>query len=323
MTATIYQSSQLVDVATQTDAHSFTFTRIRTQEFKLVGSPQVSKTMTDGTLDGIPCITGGITALVASVGCTLRGRTANDFPWKTMLRELTQLGCCLINYPEDTLMPGEIQPSLSRTKGIHGLTMPHRANLIIALKTGTLTIRAVTDDAAHMRLMMSKDPVIIREAPSHHSPHSCGRRPRRLPSPPSPSPTGSSTPRPSAPPTGPPTGPSGPPTEPSGPSTGPSGPPTRRYVQVYVEISCPPPRPASRAVRQAIPPSTSQDHSPWQASRAMPPAITPTRDLIPPITSVARVASSSEYVDDDANDEIDSSESDNRPVKRLRWYSSK
>ncbi|KAG1776047.1 hypothetical protein EV702DRAFT_931908, partial [Suillus placidus] len=89
---------------------------------------------------------------------------------------LARLGCCLVNYPEDTLMPGEIQPSLSRTKGVHGLTMPHHANLIIALKTGTLTIRAVTDDAARMCLIMSKDPVIIGEAPSHCSPHSRGRR---------------------------------------------------------------------------------------------------------------------------------------------------
>lgn len=171
-----------------------------------------------------------------------------------------------------------------------------------------------------MRLLTSKDPVIIGEAPSHRSPHSRGRRafadgdidrkgPRRLPTPPSPSPTGSPTPRPSAPPTG--------------PSTGPSGPPTRRRVQVYVQISRPPPRPASRAVHQAIPPSISQDRSPRRASRATLLAITPTRDLIPPITSVTRVASSSEYVDDDANDEIDSSESDNRPFKRLRRYSGK
>ncbi|KAG1779250.1 hypothetical protein EV702DRAFT_932862, partial [Suillus placidus] len=89
---------------------------------------------------------------------------------------LARLGCCLVNYPEDTLMPGKIQPSLSRTKGVHGLTMPHRANLIIALKTGTLNIRAVTDDAARMRLITSKDPVIIGEAPSHRSPHFRGRR---------------------------------------------------------------------------------------------------------------------------------------------------
>ncbi|KAG1857402.1 hypothetical protein DFJ58DRAFT_659166, partial [Suillus subalutaceus] len=108
---------------------------------------------------------------------------------------LAQLGCCLVNYPDETLMPGETRPTLTRTKGIHDLTLRHRANLVNALKTGALTIRAVTSDAGRTRLTMSKDPIIIGEAPSHHSIHSRGRRAfaddnidrkglHRLPSPP-------------------------------------------------------------------------------------------------------------------------------------------
>ncbi|KAG2096050.1 uncharacterized protein F5147DRAFT_778412 [Suillus discolor] len=120
--------------------------------------PGVSSLQVDAgwkTLDGIPCIMGGLTALVASVSGTLRGRTQNDFPWKTLPKELARLGCCLVNYPNKTLMPGETRPTLSRSKGIHDLTLPHRINLVNALKMGTLTIRAVTNDAARTRLTMS------------------------------------------------------------------------------------------------------------------------------------------------------------------------
>ncbi|KAG1864625.1 hypothetical protein C8R48DRAFT_588982, partial [Suillus tomentosus] len=53
---------------------------------------------------------------------------------------LARLGYFLIDYPDETLMPGEIRPSLTRSKGIHDLTIPHRDNLVNALKSGTLTI---------------------------------------------------------------------------------------------------------------------------------------------------------------------------------------
>ncbi|KAG1897301.1 uncharacterized protein F5891DRAFT_930541, partial [Suillus fuscotomentosus] len=148
---------------------------------------------------------------------------------------LARLGCCLVNYPEETLMPGETRPTLNRSKGIHDLTFRHRDNLVNALKTGTLTIRAITSDVARARLITSKDPIIIGEAPSHRSIHSRGRRmfadgdidrkgPRRLPSPPATPSTHSATPS----------------THPATPATAPphsATPATRRRVQVFVEIS--------------------------------------------------------------------------------------
>ncbi|KAG2092830.1 uncharacterized protein F5147DRAFT_551765, partial [Suillus discolor] len=79
------------------------------------------------------------------------------------------------NYPDETLMPGKLCPSLSRTKGIHDLSHQHRANLINHLKAGTLTIRAVVSNAARIRLTTSKDPVIIGDAPSACSMHSHGQ----------------------------------------------------------------------------------------------------------------------------------------------------
>ncbi|KAG1837515.1 hypothetical protein DFJ58DRAFT_668888 [Suillus subalutaceus] len=129
---------------------------------------------------------GGITALVGKAYClpflipiltlfqhlfggTLRGRTSNDFPWKTLPKELARLGCRLVNYPDDTLMPGKIRPTLIWSKGIHDLTLPHRVNLVNALKMGTFTIQAMTNDTARKRLTMSWDPVIIAEAPSYRS----------------------------------------------------------------------------------------------------------------------------------------------------------
>jgi hypothetical protein len=176
------------------------------------------------------------------------------------------------------LIPGELRPSLSRTKGIHDLSHHHRVNLINHLKAGILTIRAVKSDAARTRLTTSKDPVIIGEAPLARSLHSHGRRAfadgridrKGLPhlSLPSSSPT------------------------------------SHRRTQVIVEITRPPPRPASRAV-----PKPSAVHI---------------SDLIPHIASVKGRPSNSE--DDDttgsANDEDESelqfSDSESRPTKRLR-----
>ncbi|KAG1748022.1 hypothetical protein EDD22DRAFT_958179 [Suillus occidentalis] len=146
MTAIISQSSHFVDVGTQTDMHFCTISHL----LELVGKPVlteedpgVSSLQVDTgwkSLNGIPCIMGGITALVASVGGTLHGRTSHNFPWKTLPKELAWLGCHLINYSDDTLMPGKTQPTLIRSKGIHDLTLPHRVNLVNALKMGTLTI---------------------------------------------------------------------------------------------------------------------------------------------------------------------------------------
>ncbi|KAG2123258.1 hypothetical protein DEU56DRAFT_917566 [Suillus clintonianus] len=92
------------------------------------------------SLEGIPCIMGGIRALVASLGGELRGRTGADFPWKSLPKELARLGYVLVNYPDETLMPGELRSTFCRTKGIHDLNQHHRANIINHLKTGTLTI---------------------------------------------------------------------------------------------------------------------------------------------------------------------------------------
>ncbi|KAG1800606.1 uncharacterized protein BJ212DRAFT_1487940 [Suillus subaureus] len=173
-------------------------------------------------LNGIPCIMGGMRALTASLGGMLHGCTSADFPWKTLPKELAHLGYVLTNYPDDTLIPGELHPSLSRTKGIHDLSHHHRVNLVNHLKAGTLTIQAVKSDAARTHLTTSKDPIIIREAPSACSLHSHGQHafadgqidrkglPRlSLPS---------------------------------------SLPTSCRHTQVIVEITRPPPRPASQAV---------------------------------------------------------------------------
>ncbi|KAG1858749.1 hypothetical protein DFJ58DRAFT_726535 [Suillus subalutaceus] len=181
-------SLHLVDAATQMDMHSFTISQIlidaavSTEDLggEDLGVSEVTTGLQvdDGwkVLDGIPCIMGGLTALVASVGGTLRGRAPNNFPWRTLPKELARLGYFLVDYPNETLMPGEIRPSLTRSKGIHDLTIPHCDNLVNALKSGTLTIQAVTSDAARTRLVMLKDPIIIGEAPTHRSIHSHRQR---------------------------------------------------------------------------------------------------------------------------------------------------
>ncbi|KAG2056659.1 hypothetical protein BDR06DRAFT_1019544 [Suillus hirtellus] len=186
MAATTSTSSYLVDVAMLTDSQSFLVTHIMVDKAVLTEDAELSEgsQVTEGSqvsegwksLDGIPCIMGGIQALVASLGGTLHGQTSRDFPWKTLPKELARLGYVLVNYPDKTLMPGELQPTLSRTKGIHDLPQQHRISLINCLKEGTLTIQAVTNDAAHLRLTTSKDPVVIGDVPSACSMHSCGQR---------------------------------------------------------------------------------------------------------------------------------------------------
>ncbi|KAG1888273.1 hypothetical protein F4604DRAFT_1548234, partial [Suillus subluteus] len=85
-------------------------------------------------------------------------------------------GCILSNYPDNILMPGEKRDTLTRSKGIHDLTLRERGVLANALKDNSLTLHHVADNDARQRLLSSRDPVIYREAPSAESPHSCGRR---------------------------------------------------------------------------------------------------------------------------------------------------
>ncbi|KAG1743327.1 uncharacterized protein EDB91DRAFT_1247408 [Suillus paluster] len=238
MTTTTSRSTHLVDAAMVTDSHSFIITRtlvdaaVSTEEVEV---SEATERYQAGdrwkTLDAIPCIKGGITALVASLGGTLHAPTHTGFPWMTLPKELARLGYVLVNYPDETLVPGEKRPTLSRSKGICDMTVHHRHSLINALKTGTLTIQEVTSGAARTRLTTSNDPVIIGEAPPPRSVHSRGRRvfangridrkglPRVVLPPALPTP--------------------------------------RRPIQVSVEITQPPPSLASRAVHKASQPSAT------------------------------------------------------------------
>ncbi|KAG1719197.1 uncharacterized protein EDB91DRAFT_1257842 [Suillus paluster] len=80
-------------------------------------------------LDGIPCIIGGLIALLG----TLEGRGGN-FPWKTLPTVLARRGCILQNYPENILMPGEKRPTLAKSKGISDLSLDEWRVLADALK---------------------------------------------------------------------------------------------------------------------------------------------------------------------------------------------
>ncbi|KAG1886295.1 hypothetical protein F4604DRAFT_1918025 [Suillus subluteus] len=234
MALTTSKSLHLVDAATQTDSQSFTITHTLMDAAVSTEDLGVSEVTTglqvdEGwkTLDGIHCIMRGITALVASIGGTLCRGTQTDFPWKTLPNKLARFG---------------------RTKGIHNLTLPHPVSLVNALKTGTLTIRAVTSDTAHTRLITSQDPIIIGEAPSHNSIHSHGRHAF----------ANGAIDRIGLPHL----------------AMLPLTPPTRRHVQVFVEISCPPPRPASR-VHKAVPPSVEISHPPPQPASRVHKALLP------------------------------------------------
>ncbi|KAG2054504.1 hypothetical protein BDR06DRAFT_1007679 [Suillus hirtellus] len=301
-------SSHLVDAATQTDAHSFTISQIlidaavSTEDLGVGEDLGVSEVTTglqvdEGwkALDRIPCIMGGLTALVASVGGTLCGRAQNNFPWRTLPKELARLGYFLINYPNETLMPGEIRPSLTRSKGIHDLTIPHRDNLVNAL-----------NDTARTRLIMSKDPIIIGEAPTHRSFHSHGQRAF----------TNGDFDQ------------NGPPCLAAFPTI----PLTCRRVEVFVEISRLPPRPASRAISCPPPWPASGAISrppPWPVSRVVQStrhsSLTHANDLIPPITAVEQSVLSSEYADDtddestSPDEQVHFRKSGRRPVKHPRY----
>ncbi|KAG1850442.1 hypothetical protein F4604DRAFT_1934459 [Suillus subluteus] len=110
-------------------------------------------------LDGIPCIIGGLTALLG----TLEGRGGN-FPWKTLPTILAHRGCILENYPDKILLPSERHLTLAKSKGIHNLTMYERFKLADALKKNALTVKSVATDA-RKGLTASRVPVIIGEAP--------------------------------------------------------------------------------------------------------------------------------------------------------------
>ncbi|KAG1903007.1 uncharacterized protein F5891DRAFT_1185655 [Suillus fuscotomentosus] len=121
-------------------------------------------------LEGIPCIVGGLTALLG----TLEGRGGN-FPWKTLPTVLACRGCILEKYPEDILMPGERRSTLAKSKGIHDLTIHERFKLADALKNDALTCKSVATDALKS-LTASRVPVIVGEAPIAKSLHTRGRR---------------------------------------------------------------------------------------------------------------------------------------------------
>ncbi|KAG1837401.1 hypothetical protein C8R48DRAFT_782721 [Suillus tomentosus] len=102
-------------------------------------------------LEGIPCIVGGLTALLARRGCILE------------------------NYPEDILMPSERRSTLAKSKGIHDLTIHERFKLADALKNDALTCKSAATDALKS-LTASRVPVIVGEAPIAKSLHTRGRR---------------------------------------------------------------------------------------------------------------------------------------------------
>ncbi|KAG0694538.1 hypothetical protein DFH29DRAFT_767301, partial [Suillus ampliporus] len=89
---------------------------------------------------------------------------------------LAQRGCIIHNYPENVLMPGERRVTLAKSKGIHDLTLSSRAVLTDALKNNSLTVQHTTTESTCQRLLASREPIILGEAPAPESPHTHGRR---------------------------------------------------------------------------------------------------------------------------------------------------
>ncbi|KAG1721681.1 hypothetical protein EDD22DRAFT_752038, partial [Suillus occidentalis] len=89
---------------------------------------------------------------------------------------LGQRGHVLQQYPEDVLMPGEKRATLAKSKGIHDLSIRERRILADALKSNLLTVKSITGKDARAKLMSSRSPVIIGEAPAPDSKHIRGRR---------------------------------------------------------------------------------------------------------------------------------------------------
>ncbi|KAG1904168.1 uncharacterized protein F5891DRAFT_977058 [Suillus fuscotomentosus] len=139
MAATTGTSSYLVDVATLTDSQSFLVTRIMVDKAVSTEDTELSEgsQVTKGSQHHL-------------VGHCMGGQVAT--------------------------FPGKHSQKNSLALGIHDLPQQHRISLVNCLKEGTLTIRAVTNDAAHLRLTTSKDPVVIGDVPSACSMHSRGRR---------------------------------------------------------------------------------------------------------------------------------------------------
>ncbi|KAG2048874.1 hypothetical protein BDR06DRAFT_975714 [Suillus hirtellus] len=91
------------------------------------------------------------------------------FPWKLLPRELAHHGYILQHYPANILMPGEKCDTLTRSKGIHDLSLCEHQVFSNALKNNSLTIKTITRQHALVHLMASNSPVIIEEAPASHS----------------------------------------------------------------------------------------------------------------------------------------------------------
>ncbi|KAG2336748.1 hypothetical protein BDR05DRAFT_896324 [Suillus weaverae] len=103
-------------------------------------------------------------------------RRGGNFAWKTLPALLAKRGYVIHNYPEHTLMPGEKRTTLVQSKGIHDLLLRERDVLANALKDNSLTIQHITADDACRRLLCSRDPVIIGEAPGSELCYSHDRR---------------------------------------------------------------------------------------------------------------------------------------------------
>ncbi|KAG1856732.1 hypothetical protein F4604DRAFT_1931721 [Suillus subluteus] len=121
-------------------------------------------------LSGIPCIIGGLNALLGM----LDGR-GGTFPWKTLPAVLARRGCTLHHYPENVLMPGEKRPSLVRSKGINDLTICEWDLLANALRLNLITIQHVANNDTRRKIQASRKPIIFGEAPEYDSQNLRGR----------------------------------------------------------------------------------------------------------------------------------------------------
>jgi hypothetical protein len=98
------------------------------------------------------------------------------FPWKRLPAELAKCGYVLQHYPENVLMPGERRATLAKSKGIHDLTLHECQIFADALKNNLLTVKTITGKDARAKLVASRRPVIVGEAPTPDSNNRRGRR---------------------------------------------------------------------------------------------------------------------------------------------------
>ncbi|KAG1896265.1 uncharacterized protein F5891DRAFT_934019, partial [Suillus fuscotomentosus] len=82
---------------------------------------------------------------------------------------LAKRGYVLQHYPENVLMPGERRATLAKSKGIHDLTLRERQIFADALKNNLLTVKTITGKDARAKLVASRRPVIVGEAPAPDS----------------------------------------------------------------------------------------------------------------------------------------------------------